>query len=111
MISNVAAHLKRLPRLARSLGGALLLVAPLTSIAGTVQLVRNINTTLIPQSSYPAPLGGLGGKMLFGATDATGPALWSTDGTAGGTYVLQRLTGLGILPDSPWNDFLVQGSR
>jgi ELWxxDGT repeat protein len=103
--------LGRLSHVARSLGTALLLVAPLTSIAGTVQLVRNINTTLIPQSSYPAPLGSLGGKMLFGATDATGPALWSTDGTAGGTQVLQRLTGLGILPNSPRNDFLIQGSR
>jgi ELWxxDGT repeat protein len=111
MISNIAAHLRRLPQLARSLGGAVLLVAPLASVAGTVQLVRNINTTIIPQSSSPAPLGGLGGKMLFGATDATGPALWSTDGTAAGTQVLARLTGLGILPNTPWNDFLIQGSR
>jgi ELWxxDGT repeat protein len=111
MNTPIAVHLRRLPRLARALGGALLLAAPLAGTAGTVQLVRNINTTLIPQSSYPAPLGSLGGKMLFGAADATGPALWSTDGTAGGTRVLQRLTGLGILPDTPWNDFLVQGSR
>jgi ELWxxDGT repeat protein len=111
MKTNIAAHLRRLPRRALALGGALLLAANLTSTAGTVQLVRNINTTLIPQSSYPAPLGSLGGKMLFGATDATGPALWSTDGTAGGTHVLQRLAGLGIVPGSPWNDFLVQGSR
>jgi hypothetical protein len=59
MNSNIAAHLKCLPALARSLGGALLLLLPFTSIAGTVHLVRNINTTLIPQSSNPAPLGGL----------------------------------------------------
>ena len=74
MISTIVAHLKRLEHVGRAFGGTLLLMAPLTSIAGTVQLVRNINTTLIPQSSSPAALGNLGGKMLFGATDATGGA-------------------------------------
>jgi ELWxxDGT repeat protein len=91
--------------------GALLLQATLASNADTVHLVRNINTTLIPQSSYPAALGALGSRLLFGATDATGPGLWSTDGTAAGTKLLQRLTGLGILAGSPWNNFLTTGSH
>jgi ELWxxDGT repeat protein len=90
---------------------ALLLQVPLASSADSLHLVRNLNTTLIPQSSYPAALGVLGARLLFGATDATGPGLWSTDGTAAGTKLLQRLSGLGILAGSPWNNFLTTGSR
>ena len=90
--------------------GALVLVAPLTCFGSGVELVRNINRTPIPQNSNPAALGVVGGKMLFGATDATGPGLWSTDGSAGGTQLVQRLTGSGIAANSPWNDFLAAGS-
>ncbi len=98
--------------LACGFAGALLLqAAPLAIGADGVHLVRNINTTLIPQSSYPTALGVLGSRLLFGATDATGPGLWSTDGTTAGTKLLQRLSGLGIVANSPWNNFLTTGSR
>ena len=80
------------------------------AMAGTVQLVRDINTTVIPSSSYPQSLGTVGGKMLFGATDGTGAGLWSTDGTAAGTQLLQRLNGIGILGHSPWSNFLPSGA-
>jgi ELWxxDGT repeat protein len=76
-----------------------------------VRLVDNINTKLIAQSSYPAALGSLNSKLLFGATDVTGPGLWSTDGTTAGTKLLQRLAGQGILANSPWNNVLSIGSR
>ena len=88
-----------------------MLLAPLASSAESVHLVRNINTTVIPQSSYPAALGVLGSKLLFGATDATGPGLWSTDGTTAGTKLVQRLSGSGVLGGSLWNNFLTTGSR
>ena len=90
---------------------ALLLLSPLARSADSLHLVRNINTTQIPQSSYPATLGVLGTKLLFGATDATGAGLWSTDGTTADTKLLQRLSGLGVLAGSPWNNFLSTSSR
>jgi ELWxxDGT repeat protein len=79
--------------------------------AGTVQLVRDINATIIPSSSFPQALGTVGGKMLFGATDSTGPGLWTTDGTAAGTQLLQRLNGQGILESSPSPEFLPSGAN
>jgi ELWxxDGT repeat protein len=107
--STRTSRLAHLRNVAYAIG--LLLPAPWASGADSVHLVRNLNTTLIPQSSYPAALGVLGAKLLFGATDATGPGLWSTDGTAAGTKLLQRLSGLGVLAGSPWNNFLTTGSR
>jgi len=85
-------------------------VAPATGWAATPQLLRNINTTIVPESSTPGFLGTLNGKMLFGATDGTGPGLWSTDGTSSGTVLLHRLTVFPQLmyPGSP--EFVVIGS-
>ena len=80
------------------------------ALAGTVQLVRDINTTTIPSSSSPQSLGTVGGKMLFGATDSTGPGLWSTDGSAAGTQLLQRLDGFGVEGHSPEPNFLPSGT-
>jgi len=80
------------------------------AMAGTEQLVRNINTTIIPASSSPQPLGAVGGKMLFGATDSIGAGLWITDGTAAGTLLLQRFTGFGIEGNSPEPNFLASGT-
>jgi ELWxxDGT repeat protein len=111
MKSSIAVHLKGLRHLVLAFGGALLLMTPYTSAAGTVHLVRDINTIRLPQSSYPTALGTLGGKLLFGATDSTGAALWTTDGSAGGTYLLRRLPGIGIVGNSGWNNFLSAGSR
>jgi len=107
--SNRTSRLTRVRNVAYAL--ALLCHSPLASSADSVHLVRNINTTLIPESSYPTALGRLGSRLLFGATDAAGPGLWSTDGTTAGTQLLQRLSGIGVLAGSPWNNFLTTGSR
>jgi len=80
------------------------------AMAGTTQLVRDINTTAIPASSFPQSLGAVGGKMLFGASDSTGAGLWSTDGTAAGTQLLQRLNGIGVEGHSPEPNFLTSGT-
>jgi ELWxxDGT repeat protein len=82
-----------------------------TALAGMVQLAKNINTVHPPQSSNPVALGSLNGKLLFGATDATGPGLWSSDGTANGTVLLHSLPGFGILANEPTTTFLVAGSQ
>jgi ELWxxDGT repeat protein len=104
-------RISRVQKLCPIVCAGLLFLSPLARSADSVHLVRNINTTLIPQSSYPVALGSLNSKLLFGATDATGPGLWSTDGTTAGTKLLQRLTGQGIFADSPWNNVLSTGSR
>jgi len=91
-------------------GLALALIAPLICFGNGVELVRNINTTQIPQSSDPYTLGTLGGKTLFSATDAKGQALWVTDGTSSGTHIVKRLTGTGIL-QSPGKPFVSKDSR
>jgi hypothetical protein len=64
----------------RALLWALVMWCPLVGFCGSPHQVLNINTTLVPQSSYPQYLGVVGGKVLFGARDGTGPGLWSTDG-------------------------------
>jgi ELWxxDGT repeat protein len=76
---------------------ALFVFAPFPGRAATVGLVSNINTTVIPQSSGPQSLGFLNGKMLFGARDSTGAGLWGTDGTAGGTQLIQRFSAQGFV--------------
>ena len=55
--------------------------------------------------------GALNGKLLFGATDATGPGLWSTDGTTNETILLQRLSGTGLVAGQPFPTFLVIGAN
>ena len=79
-----------------ALGCALLaaiLLGSLAARAATRAVVRDVNSTVIAMSSYPAPLAVLNGKMLFGATDETGPGLWMTDGAPAGTQLLKRLQG------------------
>jgi ELWxxDGT repeat protein len=88
---------------------ASLSVMPAESLAATAALVRNVNAAVVPQSSYPRALGMLGGKMLFGARDAQGEALWSTDGTAGGTTIIKRDINVFVRP-AP-TDFIQVGSR
>ena len=80
-------------------------------LCGMPQLVRNINTTVVPASSYPQYLGVLGGKMLFGASDGTGAGLWATDGTASGTVLLRRVTVFAqlVFPGSP--NYVAMGNR
>jgi ELWxxDGT repeat protein len=104
------AGIRRFRWVAVGLFGTALGLVSAGAMAGTVQLVRDINTTIIPASSFPQSLGTVGGKMLFGATDRTGAGLWSTDGTAAGTKLLQRLNGIGILGHSPWPNFLPSGA-
>jgi ELWxxDGT repeat protein len=82
-----------------------------TTLAGTVQLLRNINAVHPPQNSDPVALGSLNGKLLFGATDATGPGLWSSDGTSNGTVLLQRLSGFGIFANEPTTTFMAVGPQ
>lgn len=81
------------------------------SFGGTPYLVRNVNTVAQPQSSYPQYLGSLGSLMLFGASDATGDALWATSGTASGTSVLRRIKvwAQTTFPGSP--NYLVMQNR
>src|ERR1700759_2627845 len=84
----------------------------LTSLPGysaSVGLVSNINTTVIPQSSFPQSLGFLNGKMLFGASDSTSPGLSSTDGTANGTQLIQRFSTQGQLATGS-GAFLIAGN-
>jgi ELWxxDGT repeat protein len=88
---------------------ALLAFAPLPGRAASVGLVSNINTTLIPQSSGPQSLGFLNGKMLFGARDSIGAGLWSTDGTAGGTQLIQRFSAQGFVAAGA-GSFITTGS-
>jgi trimeric autotransporter adhesin len=102
--------IRRFRCVAVSLFSTALGLASAGAMAGTVQLVRDINTTLIPASSSPQSLGTVGGKMLFGATDSTGAGLWSTDGTAAGTQLLQRLNGIGVEGHSPEPNFLASGT-
>jgi len=74
------------------------------------QLLRNINTAIVPESSTPGFLGILNGKMLFAATDGTGPGLWSTDGTSSGTVLLRRVP---IFPQIMYpgpSNFVVMGN-
>ena len=95
----------------RALLLALVTWCPLVGFCGSPHQVLNINTTLVPQSSYPQYLGVVGGKVLFGARDGTGPGLWSTDGTAQGTVLIRRLTVTAqtTFPGTP--NFLVFGNR
>ena len=81
------------------------------AFGGSIQLVRNLNTVRPPQDSNPMADGALNGKLLFGATDATGPGLWSTDGTTNETILLQRLSGSGLVAGQPFPTFLVVGSN
>lgn len=86
-------------------------VAPATGWGAVPRLLRNINTSIVPESSNPGFLGTLNGKMLFGATDGTGPGLWSADGTSGGTTLLRRIPVFpqATYPGSP--EFVVIGNR
>jgi ELWxxDGT repeat protein len=104
------AGVRRFRCVAVGLFGTAFGLATVGAMAGTVQLVRDINTTIIPASSFPQSLGTVGGKMLFGATDSTGAGLWSTDGTAAGTQLLQRLNGIGVEGHSPQPNFLPNGT-
>ncbi len=81
------------------------------ALGGTPQLLRNINTTLVPASSYPGYLGVLGNKVLFGATDGGGPGLWTTDGTAAGTVLVRhvQVTAQLVFPGTP--NYVVMGNR
>jgi large repetitive protein len=107
--SNLFHAVSRNP--ARALLWALVMWCPLVGFCGSPHQVLNINTTLVPQSSYPQYLGVLGGKMLLGARDGTGPGLWSTDGTAQGTVLIRRLTVTAqtSFPGTP--NFVVFGDR
>jgi len=107
-VSSIAG-IRRFRCLAAGLFSSALGLATAGATAGTVQLVRNINATIIPANSFPQSLGAVGGKMLFGATDLTGAGLWSTDGTAAGTQLLQRLNGIGVEGHSPEPNFLPNG--
>jgi ELWxxDGT repeat protein len=80
-------------------------------LCGTPQLLLNVNTTLVPESSSPQYLGLLSSKMLFGASDATGAGLWATDGTASGTVLVRRVRVLAqtVFPGSP--NYMVIGDR
>jgi ELWxxDGT repeat protein len=70
--------------------------APHSVVAGTPQLVRNVDSAIVPQAGYGGILGTLGGKVLFSGSDATGPGLWSTDGTAAGSVLIKRFDGYGV---------------
>ena len=72
--------------------GALLSLCTPAALSKAPKLLLNINTTAAPQNSSPQYLGRLGGKVLFGATDASGAGLWTTNGTAAGTVLVHRLT-------------------
>jgi len=72
--------------------GALLTLGAPAALSKAPKLLLNINTTAAPQNSSPQYLGRLGGKVLFGATDASGAGLWATNGTAAGTVLVHRLT-------------------
>jgi ELWxxDGT repeat protein len=104
------AGIRRFRCVAVGLFSSALGLASAGAMGGTVQLVRDINTTLIPASSSPQSLGTVGGKMLFGATDSMGAGLWSTNGTAAGTQLLQRLNGIGVEGHSPEPNFLPNGT-
>jgi ELWxxDGT repeat protein len=67
-----------------------ILVGSLTAHAAVPALVRDVNATVVQASSNPSPLTVLNGKMLFGASDGTGPGLWITDGSSAGTQLLER---------------------
>jgi ELWxxDGT repeat protein len=87
------------------------MAAPTAGWGVVPQLLRNINTAIVPASSTPGFLGILNGKMLFAATDGTGTGLWSTDGNSSGTVLLRRLAVFPqiMYPGSP--EFVVIGSR
>ncbi len=93
--------------------GLLIAVSSYTGVAFSEvpRLILNINTAIVPESSYPQYLGALGGKMLFGATDATGPALWATDGSTSGTILLRRLRVLAQIKFPGPTNYAVQSGR
>ncbi len=70
--------------------GVILAAFAQSGSAATAQVLRNINEVIVPESSFPAPIGVLNGRYLFGARDSEGNALWSTDGTADGTRLLRH---------------------
>src|ERR1700730_962824 len=80
-------------------------------LCGTPQLLLNVNTTIVPESSSPQYLGLLSSKMLLGASDATGAGLWATDGTASGTVLLRRVRVFAqtVFPGTP--NYMVMGGR
>jgi len=84
---------------------------PLASLADVPHMVRNLNTQVVTQSSYPQFLGKLNGRTLFGARDATGAALWSTDGTSAATRLVKRLPGFGVFQSPGWLNLAVIGTR
>jgi ELWxxDGT repeat protein len=62
------------------------------ALAGTPQLVRDINAHVIPINSSPTDFLDFGARSFFDAADsAHGYEPWSTDGTAAGTYRLGDL--------------------
>jgi ELWxxDGT repeat protein len=65
-------------------------------------------------SSDPQYLGMLGGHMLFGASDATGPGLWRASGTAAvpaAPTLLRRMTVLAQMTFPGTPNYVVMGSR
>lgn len=92
---------RRLGTAAPIVSGMILLTFHACADAAAPQLVRDINTTIIPMSSYPETVGVFRGAYLFSATDASGNGLWRTDGTRAGTSLLARFGGLGVFSPFP----------
>jgi ELWxxDGT repeat protein len=95
----------------KNITAALLLLAAWTAHAATPAIVRDINTTVIPASSDASPAGVLNGKLIFGAKDATGPGIWSSDGTSAGTQLLKRLGAGGSVYTGGAHGFFKVGNR
>jgi ELWxxDGT repeat protein len=76
----------RLPR-ARTHYGWLLGLWAAGALAGTPHLVRDINTNVVPVSSFATDFTDLGTTSFFDANDGVnGSEPWTTDGTAAGTF-------------------------
>jgi ELWxxDGT repeat protein len=91
-----------------------LLFTPLVALAGTPQLVFDINQVLQPVGSHPVPLGKLGNELYFIANPlqhAEGAALYKTDGTTAGTVKVKPLGGFGVLSDQVPVLFIPAGAK
>lgn len=91
----------RVRNLARMLPGLWLALIAVQAHAASAHLVRDINTVIVPMSSYPESVGTFRGLFLFNATDAVGRGLWRTDGTRAGTSLLGRFGQFGVFSPNP----------